>query len=183
MADKKTKKKKIKKPGRKNLKPVVKKISRKIKPKPGKKRKTTTRPSISKKPISKKSEEERKATIRKALIGRREEIVKEAKTEISKSIKGETKHLVETALDDGDWSVIDLSEDISLKQLSTHRETLLKIDEALRKIDEDTYGKCEDCGEEISEKRLKVIPFTIYCRDCQEKREQLEEIERKEGLG
>lgn len=207
MADKKTKKKKIKKPGRKNLKPVVKKISRKIKPKPskkkkiatkkpvakkvsrktkpkpGKKRKTTTRPSISKKPISKKSEEERKATIRKALIGRREEIVKEAKTEISKSIKGETKHLVETALDDGDWSVIDLSEDISLKQLSTHRETLLKIDEALRKIDEDTYGKCEDCGEEISEKRLKVIPFAIYCRDCQEKREQLEEIERKEGLG
>ena len=207
MADKKTKKKKIKKPGRKNLKPVVKKISRKIKPKPskkkkiatkkpvakkvsrktkpkpGKKRKTTTRPSISKKPISKKSEEERKATLRKALIGRREEIVKEAKTEISKYIKGETKHLVETALDDGDWSVIDLSEDISLKQLSTHRETLLKIDEALRKIDEDTYDKCEDCGEEISEKRLKVIPFAIYCRDCQEKREQLEEIERKEGLG
>ena len=183
MADKKTKKKKIKKPGRKNLKPVVKKISRKIKPKPGKKRKIATRPSISKKPISKKSEEERKATLRKALIGRREEIVKEAKTEISKYIKGETKHLIETAHDDGDWSVIDLSEDISLKQLSAHRETLLKIDEALRKIDEDTYGKCEDCGEEISEKRLKVIPFAIYCRDCQEKREQLEEIERKEGLG
>ncbi len=207
MADKKTKKKKIKKPGRKNLKPVVKKISRKIKPKPSKKkkiatkkpvakkvsrktkpkpskkRKTTTRPSISKKPISKKSEEERKATLRKALIGRREEIVKEAKTEISKYIKGETKHLVETALDDGDWSVIDLSEDISLKQLSTHRETLLKIDEALRKIDEDTYGKCEDCGEEISEERLKVIPFAIYCRDCQEKREQLEEIEMGKGLG
>lgn len=231
MADKKNKKKKIKKPGRKNLKPVAKKISRKIKPKPskkkkittkkhvakkvsqkttskpskkrkiapqkpvaqkvsrkikpkpGKKRKITTRPLISKKPISKKSEEERKATLRKALIGRREEIVKEAKTEISKYIKGEKKQLVDTALDDGDWAIVDLSEDISLKQLSIHRETLLKIDEALRKLDEGTYGKCEDCGEEISEERLNILPFAIYCRDCQEKREQLEVIERKEVLG
>lgn len=117
------------------------------------------------------------------LINRREEIVKEAKAEISKYIKGETRHLVETALDDGDWSVIDLSEDISLKQLSTHRETLLRIDEALRKLEEGTYGKCEDCGEEISEKRLKVLPFAIYCIDCQEKREQLEKMEREEGIG
>ncbi len=183
MADKKNKKKKIKKPNRKNLKPIAKKISRKIKPKPGKKRKITTRPLISKKPISKKSEEERKATLRKALIGRREEIVKEAKTEISKYIKGEKKQLVDTALDDGDWAIVDLSEDINLKQLSTHRETLLKIDEALRKLDEGTYGKCEDCGEEISEERLDILPFAIYCRDCQEKREQLEVIERKEGIG
>ncbi|MDI6889344.1 MAG: TraR/DksA family transcriptional regulator [Thermodesulfovibrionales bacterium] len=86
---------------------------------------------------------------------------------------------MDTALDNGDWSIVGLSQDVSLKQLSTHRETLLKIDEALRKLDEGTYGKCEDCGEDISEERLKVLPFATYCRDCQEKREQLEEVERE----
>lgn len=178
MADKKTKKVKIKKAGKKAQTPVAKKISRETNIKAGKKKEITKNTPVSKKSISKKTEEKRKATLRRALINRREEIVKEAKTEISKYIKGETKQLVDTALDDGDWAVVDLSEDISLKQLSTHRENLLKIDEALRKLNEGTYGRCEDCGEEISEERLKVLPFAIYCRDCQEKREQLEEIEK-----
>lgn len=183
MADKKTKKKKIKKPNRKTRETVVNKVSQKTKPKPGKKKKITTKPSVSKKTISKKSEEERKVMLRRVLINRREGIVREARSEISKYIKGETRQLVDTALDDGDWSIVDLTEDISLKQLSTHRENLLKIDEALRKLDEGTYGKCEDCGEDINEERLKLIPFAIYCVDCKEKREQLEKLEREERLG
>ncbi len=137
----------------------------------------------SRKSRPKKVEEERKEILRKELIKKREEILKEAKEEISKYIRGETKQLVDTALDNGDWSIVDLSEDISLKQLNIHRENLQKIDEALRKLNEGTYGICEDCGEEISAERLKVLPFAIYCTDCQEKREQIEELERKEGLG
>ncbi len=129
--------------------------------------------------LRKKAEEQRKDALRSALIKKREQIVKEAKGEISKYIRGETKQLVDTALDNGDWSYVDLSEDISLKQLSTHRETLLKLDEAIRKIDEGTYGKCEDCGEDISLERLKVLPFAIYCVDCQAKREQFAALERE----
>lgn len=142
--------------------------------------KITAKTLAIKKLKSKKSEEDKKSALRRLLIDKREEIIKEAKAEISKYIKGETKQLIDTALDNGDWSIVDLSEDISLKRLSTHRETLLKIDEALRKLDEGTYGKCEDCGEEISEERLKILPFATYCRDCQEKREQLEELEKIE---
>jgi DnaK suppressor protein len=126
-----------------------------------------------------KPEERRRAALRSTLVKKREELVREAKEEISKYIRGETKQLVDTALDNGDWSVVDLSEDISFKQLSTHRETLLKVDEALRKIEEGTYGRCEDCGEDISVERLKVLPFAIYCVDCQEKREQLAELQRE----
>lgn len=151
------------------------KIPKKVTPK-----KAETQKSVTKVLISRKSEEQRKSALRSALIKRREEIVKEAKAEISKYIRGETKQLVDTALDNGDWSVVDLSEDINLKQLGTHRETLLKIDEALRKLGEGTYGKCEDCGEDISVERLKVLPFAICCIDCQEKREQLEKLEREE---
>ncbi len=128
------------------------------------------------------AEEERKTALRRSLIQKREEIVREVKNGISKYIKGETRQLVDTALDDGDWSVVDLSEDISFKHMSTHRENLLKIDEALRKLSEGTYGFCEDCGEEISKARLNILPFAIFCTDCQERREQLEEIERREGF-
>jgi DnaK suppressor protein len=123
---------------------------------------------------------DREVVLKKQLILNREELVREAKAEIGKYIKGETRQIVESVLDDGDWSVIDLSEDINFRRLATHREVLLKIDEALRKLREGTYGTCEDCGEEINTERLKVLPFAIYCRDCQEKREEIEKIETEE---
>ena len=186
---KKTPTKATKKARRKAAKRITKKVTRKT-PKKALPKKIKTRKTVKVKPrkivkskLHEESEEERKVALRRSLVQKREEIVKEAKNEISKYIKGEARQLVDTALDNGDWSVIDLSEDISLRQLSTHRENLLKIDEAIRKINEGTYGICEDCGEEISEARLKVLPFATHCRDCQEIREQLEVVERKEEIG
>jgi len=162
-------------------KPAAGTLKGKIKKKSRKPAKKTLKPSSSRKRATKKSEEERNIALKKFLISKRQAILKEAKNEISKYIKGETRQLVESALDDGDWSVIDLSEDISLRQLSAHRETLQKIDEALRKLNEGTYGLCEECGEPINEGRLKVMPFAIYCIDCQERLEQMKKIEAEEG--
>ena len=181
--------KKIKTSNKKTVKKVVQKTVKRIAKKPSLKPKIKTKAKP--KPVRRKkttsvrgkiSEDEKKAVLRKALILKREEIFKEAKLEISKYIKGETRQLVDTALDNGDWSVVDLSEDISLKQLGNHRENLFKIDEALRKLDEGTYGKCEDCGGDISAERLKILPYAIYCIDCKEKREQFEKVESERGL-
>ncbi len=47
---------------------------------------------------------------------------------------------------------------------------------ALEKIEDGTYGKCEGCGEDISKKRLKVLPFAKYCVKCQSEME-------KKGIG
>lgn len=139
-----------------------------------------------KKPVqSRFSEEEnpdRTFELRRELVQQRSRILGEAKKEINRIISGENRQVVETALDDGDWSVVDLSEDISFKQLSTHRENLTKIDEALRKLAEGTYGICEDCGEEIDIERLKVMPFAIYCKEDQERREIIEAMERETGM-
>jgi DnaK suppressor protein len=177
----KAKQKPLKKGGKTPAKPVAQKTIPKKKTVTSRKSQPVTKPSASKKHPVKISEEERKIALRRSLIAKREQIVKEAKSEISKYIKGETRQLVDTALDDGDWSVVDLSEEISLRQLNSHKGTLQKIDEALLKLSEGTYGICEDCGETISEKRLKILPFAIYCIDCQERREEIEEIERKTG--
>ncbi len=127
-------------------------------------------------------EKNRKERLRKLLIKKREDIVREAKSEIKKLKSGERKQLIETVMDDGDLSVVDLAEDISLKQLSNHRETLIKIDTALMKIKESTYGLCEECGDEITEARLMIMPFAIYCKDCQEKKESIAKIEKEGGV-
>lgn len=114
--------------------------------------------------------------LRRSLLGKREAIIKEAKEEIAKYISGENRQLVDTALDEGDLAVVDISEDVNLMRLASHRQSLLDIDETLRKIDDGSYGICEECGEEIGEKRLKVLPTATLCRNCQDRKEKLEAI-------
>jgi len=178
MAEKKTKKKTApKKPVKKAAKPKkpTKKAVKKEKPKA---KATTKKPAAKAKKKTPVSQERPYESVRKELLKKRQQLVAEAKNEIKNYLTGENRQVVETALDEGDWSVVDLSEDISLRKLTTHRESLLKIDEALRKIDEGTYGICEDCGEEISTERLRILPYATLCRDCQEKREIIEAAEK-----
>ncbi len=49
--------------------------------------------------------------------------------------------------------------------------TIDQIDQALAKIEEGTYGTCEDCGEHISLERLEAIPFATLCIECKKRRE------------
>lgn len=48
------------------------------------------------------------------------------------------------------------------------REILGRIDEALGKIERGTYGICDRCGREITPGRLNVVPYAIYCVECQD---------------
>jgi len=190
MAEKKTKKPGVKISGKKKMKPVAKKASVPSKPKRVGKTKPAPKPKSAPRrkipapppPVKKETEEERNLRLRRLLVEKRKEILKEIKNDTSRYIKGESKQLVDTALDDGDWSIVDLAEDINLMHLSSHRDDLQKLDEAIRKLNEGTYGICEDCGDEISEKRLNILPYAIYCIDCKEKREKIEEMQRREGL-
>ena len=49
---------------------------------------------------------------------------------------------------------------------------LYHIDEALRRIKDKTYGKCQECGEDISTARLEAVPHARLCIDCKEKEEK-----------
>jgi DnaK suppressor protein len=58
------------------------------------------------------------------------------------------------------------------KQLATRDVTKLNsIDSALERIENSTYGVCEDCGEDIVEKRLLHNPYFLTCVSCAEDRE------------
>jgi len=64
---------------------------------------------------------------------------------------------------------VDLEKDRQMLHLLNERERtkLNDIDDAIEKIRDGTYGTCEECGEEINKKRLKIIPFARYCVKCQ----------------
>jgi DnaK suppressor protein len=57
-------------------------------------------------------------------------------------------------------------------------ETLTKINDALNRLEEGTYGYCAECGGEISDKRLRALPFAVRCKECEEGRELAAEREK-----
>jgi DnaK suppressor protein len=57
-------------------------------------------------------------------------------------------------------------------------ETLHRINEALERLEEGTYGRCFECGEEIEPRRLRALPFAVRCKDCEEAREVAAQRER-----
>lgn len=91
--------------------------------------------------------------------------------------------------EDGRVAAEDNAQDIADKALNSYtkeflytkgnndRQLLNLVDKALNRLREGTFGECAHCGEEINSKRLEAVPWTLYCIQCQEKKErgQLEE--------
>jgi DnaK suppressor protein len=82
-------------------------------------------------------------------------------------------------LDAGESSEADIQDDIEFALIQMKSETLNKIDDALARLEQGTYGNCFECGEEIAEKRLRALPFAVRCKDCEEAREVAEQRERQ----
>lgn len=79
---------------------------------------------------------------------------------------------IEDALDDPpskDWEdrAAERQGDEVLEALGAHDlEELRRIDAALARAEEGTYGTCTQCGDQISEERLTALPETAFCKDC-----------------
>jgi DnaK suppressor protein len=80
--------------------------------------------------------------------------------------------------DPGESSDVDIQEDIELALIQMKSETLNKINEALRRLEQCSYGNCFECGDEISEARLRALPFAARCKECEEARENAAHRER-----
>src|SRR5262245_46404710 len=81
-------------------------------------------------------------------------------------------------LDHGESSELDIQHDIEFALIQMKSETLNKVNTALRRLDDGTYGDCFECGEEIAPARLRALPFAVRCKDCEEARETAENRER-----
>jgi DnaK suppressor protein len=78
----------------------------------------------------------------------------------------------------------DLASDARDREISSiltdrDRDKVQAIDEAISRIDDGSYGVCEDCEGEIAEARLAALPFTRLCVQCQGEREKEAKMNRR----
>ena len=121
---------------------------------------------------------DRYAELKRILEERRREIVSEGHEKIRDVRTEGANSPTHGVLDAAETSELDIQDEIEFALIQMKAETLNKIDEALRLLDEGTYGYCFECGEEISEKRLRALPFAVRCKDCEEAREVKQQRDR-----
>jgi len=101
------------------------------------------------------------------------ERIEELLSQANETVSGMTSHK-ENLPDPSDRATLESDRNFTLRIRDRERKLIGKIKEALERIEQGTYGVCEDCGEEISTERLKARPVTTLCIDCK-KRQEIEE--------
>jgi len=108
---------------------------------------------------------------REILTGRMNELIKEARESMGELTAGQ-----ENYADMTDAASAEIDRNFLLRIKDRERKLILKIREALERIDDGTFGICEVCGEPINEERLKARPVTTQCIEC---KTDMEEQERR----
>ena len=76
--------------------------------------------------------------------------------------------------DDIDRASLETDKSLDLRTKDRARKLIIKIDEALERIEDGTYGYCEETGEEIGIDRLMARPIATLCVEAQERHERME---------
>ena len=101
---------------------------------------------------------------------RREEILKKAKQTLNEDMALDANDLP----DEMDLASSEYLQSFTFRLRGREKGLLDKIERALQKIEENTFGNCEECEEEISLKRLEARPETTLCIRCKEDQERAE---------
>ena len=122
----------------------------------------------------------RREALYRMLSAKRQEVMNQIGESIGQSLTADQQRRLEAAMDVGDQALMDVDRELGISLLEMRNRKRQLIDEALARLGEGTYGLCAECGVEISEKRLAVVPFAKLCVDCQSRQELLEKIEKEE---
>ncbi len=125
--------------------------------------------------------ETRYAELKRMLEDRRQEILSEVQERMHHARTESASGKVNEVFDAVESSEADIQEDIEFALIQMKAETLNKVSEALSRLEEGAYGYCFDCGEEISPKRLRALPFAVRCKECEEAREVAVQRERTQA--
>ena len=94
-----------------------------------------------------------------------EDTLKKSQKDASGDISGYTYHMADVATDTYD-------REFSLGLASNEQKALYELDDALKRIEEGTFGICEECKCVMTKTRLKAVPYARLCVKCQEKKER-----------
>ena len=109
---------------------------------------------------------ERFEVLQSMLEARRQEIHDKLRS-LRETLPAEVSEVTDTE----EQSVHDFVRDVELALMEMKAETLTKIDEAMKRLQEGTYGTCATCDQEIAEARLRALPFATLCVSCQQQEE------------
>jgi len=118
---------------------------------------------------------------RDILEERRTALLADLRQDIHDAFAGVDTIQTHDAMDDLDASVVTELTSVHFDLMQMKGDALVRIDEALARINEGRYGLCESCGAEISEARLNALPFALRCTHCEERKEDAEETQRHEA--
>ncbi|HBL53818.1 MAG TPA: RNA polymerase-binding protein DksA [Syntrophaceae bacterium] len=102
--------------------------------------------------------------------------INELLSEAGKTVSEMTNNGKENFPDPNDRASLESDRNFELRIRDRERKLIVKMQEAIKRIDDGTYGVCESCGEPISEKRLLARPVTTECIDCKTKQEKIEKL-------
>ena len=110
---------------------------------------------------------------RNLLKDRRQELLDEA----GRTATG-MSHPGDNFPDPTDRALLEGNRNLVLRIRDRERKLLAKIDEAIERIEDGSYGKCESCGGPIGVERLKARPVTTLCITCKAEQEEAEKRRR-----
>jgi DnaK suppressor protein len=108
------------------------------------------------------------AKLKKKLLAEKERLLSSAAT----SRKAEFTIATDDLADETDLTSVELSQGVVFTLREKEQRTLAAIDEALQRMEEGTYGLCEECDEEIGAKRLEIYPTARLCITHQEEADE-----------
>jgi len=112
------------------------------------------------------------ARYKKLLLEEKQRILNNSKN----ALKNELALSPDDLPDETDLAASEINQNLVFKLRDRERQLLSKIDEALGRIDEGTFGTCGDCEEPIEPRRLEARPVSTLCIACKEKQEHREKI-------
>lgn len=74
----------------------------------------------------------------------------------------------EDAPDLGDRALSTMSRDLNYQLTATERDILRRVEAALKRLDEGSFGACTNCGKQVQAGRLAAVPWARHCIACQE---------------
>jgi DnaK suppressor protein len=102
--------------------------------------------------------------------------INELLDEAGKTVSEMTSGVKENYPDPNDRASLESDRNFELRIRDRERKLIIKMQEAIKRIDDGVFGVCEVCGGPISEKRLMARPVTTLCIDCKMKQEKMEKL-------
>ncbi len=175
---KKAAKRAIKKPVRKSASTARKRVAKKTAKKAVKR--AVTKAAAAKPVRISAANQKRHELLKGILLKKRNEVVEGLEAQMGRRLTREAGQKIDSAMDSADMSSQDMDQGIDSSLLEMKYEQYKDIADAFRKLQNKTFGLCEECGEEIDIKRLQVNPLARYCIACKTKKEEIERIQKEE---